>query len=503
MTLSLVIVTALLGTWVIFHNNKTFGPSLNKLALLALLFQVIFRYSTSVNTEMALFALAKDAFILSMISALLIITKKNIFAQMGILCASVYFLFSQVQNESYPLPSQEIDPDQELLVKTQEGGLTSSIEDILLHYNITAERSFNPLDAGSTELDDYFTFDVPQNQREYLGKIIRELKQLNEVEWVEYNEKLYRLPIDPGQTIAGKALANVNDPRTRDQWSLQALNMDDYYSIFSDQKIQPIEKAALFILDSGIQPDHEDLRQVLGKGKSKHYRDGRGHGTHCAGIAAAVSNNGKGIASMSPGSNWVALHSVKVINDLGFGTQKSIIDGIIEAVDNGADVINMSLGGKAYQKKETAYEEAVKYATDHGTIIVVAAGNSNESAKKYLPAKLDGVITVSAIDNQLNRAFFSNTVHEVTNGIAAPGTDILSTFNDGNYAAKSGTSMASPHVAGLIAVMRSLKPELTLDQAYQIISDTGIKTGDTRQTGKLIQPVEAINELIDQAAINN
>jgi thermitase len=351
MTLSLVIVTAILGTWVIFHDNRSIGPSLNKMAILALLFQVVYRYATSFSTEMALFALAKDAFILSMISALLIITKKNIFAQLGILFASVYFLFSQVQNETHPLPSQEIDPDAELLVKTEDGAITASLEDLFQYYNISADRSFSPSDGISTELDDYFTLNIPDESYEYIEKIIRELNDLNEVEWVEYNEKLYRLPLNPGKTISGKALLNINDPLTYQQWSLQALNMDDYYLTFKDQSLSPIEPAKLYILDSGIDAEHEDLRQVYVKGKAKYNRDSRGHGTHCAGIAAAASDNGKGIASMSPAENWVSLYSIKVINDLGFGTQKSIIDGIIEAVDNGADVINMSLGGKAFSEK--------------------------------------------------------------------------------------------------------------------------------------------------------
>lgn len=498
MTLSLVIVTAILGTWIIFHNNKSIGPSLNKLAILALLFQVVFRYATSFSTEMALFDLAKDAFVLSTISALLIITKKNIFAQLGILFASVYFLNSQVQNDTHPLPSQEIDPQAELLIKTYKGAVSSSLEDLMQYYSIGLKRSFNPVDEEDTELDDYFTLDIPDENHYNIEKIFRELNQLDEVEWVEYNEKLYRFPLKPGNTISGKTLININDPLTSQQWSLQAMHMDDYYFNFKNQSLSPTTRCKLFILDSGIDSEHEDLKDVYVRGKSKNNRDSRGHGTHCAGIAAAASDNGIGIASMSPGVDWVSLYSIKVINDLGFGTQKSIIDGIIEAVDNGADVINMSLGGKAFQKKETAYEEAVKYANDHNTIIVVAAGNSNESAKNFLPAKLDGVITVAAVNNQLNRAFFSNYVNEISYGISAPGTDILSTFTEGSYEPKSGTSMASPHVAGLIAVMKSLKPSLKMKEAYDILNNTGIKTGDTRATGKFIQPNDAINSLLSQ-----
>ena len=158
----------------------------------------------------------------------------------------------------------------------------------------------------------------------------------------------------------------------------------------------------------------------------------------------------------------------------------------------------MSLGGKAYQNKEKAYEEAIAYAVRNNTIVVVAAGNSNENAKNYLPAKLDDVITVASVDNTLSKSFFSNYVSDVTNGICAPGTDILSTFNDSGYKTFSGTSMASPHVAGLIAVMRALDPDLDIDKAYNLIKKTGIETSSTNSTGKLIQPSRAIRELIGQ-----
>jgi thermitase len=502
MTYSLVIVAGILGTWVIFHNNKTFGPTLNKMALLALLFQVIFRYISSFNTELALFSLAKDAFILSCISALLIISKKNIFAQLGILFASIYFLSSQVNSFQIEKPNQEIDKEWELLVKTKDGTIGNNLRSLCDHYGIQIQSAFQPQDAYNTELDNFYSIGIPDNKEKQAVNIVKEINSLSETEWVEYNEKLYRLPLEPGKIVAGKTLKSVNDPLTSQQWSLQALNMEDYYNTIKNENLSPTRKAKLFILDSGIFSDHEDLKGVYVKSKAKHEKDGRGHGTHCAGIAAAVSNNNTGIASMIPGKEWVELHSVKVINDYGFGTQKSIIDGIIEAVDRGADVINMSLGAKSYQSKEKAYEEAIDYATSHNTIVVVAAGNSNDSSKDYVPAKLDDVITVTAIDNTLNRAFFSNYLGGVRYGISAPGVDILSTYNDGNYQNFSGTSMASPHVAGLVTVMKAINPKLSVSEIHQILEQSGTDTGATSETGKLIQPANAISLMLKDTYAN-
>ena len=128
---------------------------------------------------------------------------------------------------------------------------------------------------------------------------------------------------------------------------------------------------------------------------------------------------------------------------------------------------------------------------------MVAAGNSNKDARNYSPANLDGVITVSAIDQDLNRATFSNFVTHLKMGVAAPGVAIYSTIPDNKYATFNGTSMATPYVEGLVGVLNSIQPDLTTKQVYNILNESGKATKATKETGRLIQPAKAIELVID------
>jgi thermitase len=180
----------------------------------------------------------------------------------------------------------------------------------------------------------------------------------------------------------------------------------------------------------------------------------------------------------------------------GSGTQQGIIKGIIEAADNGGDILSLSLGGPSSDRKQRAYKKAVDYAREKGCIVVVAAGNSNMNAKDYAPANTPGVITVSAIDEALNRAVFSNTVQDVAMGIGAPGVNVYSSIPNNGYDSWNGTSMATPYVAGLLGLMKSINPDLTTEEAYKILKETGIDTGDTDKTGKFIQPFNAVSKVL-------
>ena len=195
-------------------------------------------------------------------------------------------------------------------------------------------------------------------------------------------------------------------------------------------------------------------------------------------------------------NDFVEVTSIRVLSSFGGGTQQGIIKGILEAADKGADVISMSLGGRSTEKRQKAYEEAVQYANKAGAIVVVAAGNSNSNATLFAPANTPGVITVSAIDTLLHRAHFSNFITDLKMGVAAPGVKIFSTIPGSKYTAFNGTSMATPYVAGLLGLLKSLEPDLTTQKAYQVINDSGVKTKDTPLTGKLIQPAEAVKLLI-------
>lgn len=210
------------------------------------------------------------------------------------------------------------------------------------------------------------------------------------------------------------------------------------------------------ILDTGIDQDHEDLAEKIAGNNnfttSPTVDDLYGHGTHVAGIAAAITDNGKGVAGVAIESN---LMNGKVLDDTGSGYYSWVANGIIWAADNGAKVINLSLGG--YGRSRTL-ENAVNYAWDKGSVIVAAAGNDNASRRLY-PACYTSCIAVAATDQNDAKADFSNYGNWVD--IAAPGVDIISTFPNHsnyfgdiyNYAYWGGTSMATPHVAGVAALV--------------------------------------------------
>jgi hypothetical protein len=162
---------------------------------------------------------------------------------------------------------------------------------------------------------------------------------------------------------------------------------------------------------------------------------------------------------------------VKVLNDSGSGSYDAIAQGIRYAADNGANVINLSLGGSY---PNTALESALKYASSKGAIVVMAAGNDSGLLPGY-PARYanETGIAVGAVDKKNNLASFSNLAgFQPLTYVTAPGVDVYSTLPGNKYASYSGTSMASPHVAGVVALMLSANPNLTDAQVRQILTDT-------------------------------
>ena len=256
-----------------------------------------------------------------------------------------------------------------------------------------------------------------------------------------------------------------------------------------------VPEALIAILDTGVDAKHEDLRTNYTSTKKKYDTDPQGHGTHCAGIAAAVSNNGIGIASAAPTPDFVEVTSIKVLSSFGIGTQRGIVNGILEAADLGADVISMSLGGRATPTKQRAYAEAIRYANERGAIVVVAAGNDGGPARQIAPANAEGVITVTALDNLSRKAVFSNTIEGIDMPIAAPGVDILSTWPGNEYKIASGTSMATPYVSGIVGLLKSIRPELTTAEVHRILLESGESLEEVRATGRLVDPVRALEIL--------
>ena len=397
----------------------------------------------------------------------------------------------QFLNASYPYREPiPLDAKGELLLEFREGVTPKDIQPLLDRYGLTATRAFYPEDPEFTDLDNYFVVDVPAKLAGKLTSISRQLDRTAEVIWVEENEQIQVNPLqsEPSKTAPGPSFYGLNDPGIANLWSFQQMDMARLYQILDQKKAQPAKKALIAILDTGVDAGHEDISSNYRSLKASNDNDPKGHGTHCAAIAAAVSNNGIGIASFSRDNRFTQVSSVKVLSAGGFGTQKSIIDGMLFAADKGADVLSMSLGGPINSTRQNAYDKAVSYARKKGAIVVVAAGNSNRNAREFSPANASGVICVSAVNQSLDRAEFSNYVQDIPMAVAAPGVDIYSAIPGNQYTRYSGTSMATPYVAGLLGLMKSLRPELDADQAYAILSQSGKDTRNTKMTGKFILP---------------
>ena len=215
------------------------------------------------------------------------------------------------------------------------------------------------------------------------------------------------------------------------------------------------------IVDTGIDAAHEDLAgktvecaavQLLTNAvREGTCTDQNDHGTHVAGTIAAKANNGVGVAGVSFHSQ---LAICRALNALGSGTTAGVANCITYLAGKGVKIISMSLGGGS----STTLQTAVRNASSRGTLIIAAAGNDGDATLNY-PAAYPEVVSVAATDRNDARASFSNANADVE--IAAAGVDVLSTKRGGGYVAFSGTSMATPHVAGVAAIIAARNPSFS------------------------------------------
>lgn len=445
-----------------------------------------------------LLAGSRDLLVIGVAGFLFSWTRSNRILSMGLALGVLFFIYAnylEVLSSTFDQDKiARLDPGGELIL-FKEGNADDKLLALLKEYDIEILHPFNPLDRDHTTLDELVLVDIPEKHLSKLAEIKELLSTQSWIKWWEENEMLAVHPI-AGQELSHSA-AITNDPDVNKLWAFNTCKVSKLHPILNSPLVRPQKKVLLAILDTGIDGKHEDLRENYVSTDAKSDRDIRGHGTHCAGIAAAVSNNAIGIASFAPSNGFLQVTSIKVLADRGFGSQADIIKGMIKAADHGADVISMSLGGRTNDERQRTYQEAVSYCGEKGAIVVVAAGNSNLSATKFAPANTPGVITVSSINQKLNKSSFSNTVEDIEYGIAAPGEDIYSTFPGNAYRSLSGTSMATPYVAGLVALMKSLNPELEVGTVHDILQSTGMESSDTKATGKIIQPAAAIRALLD------
>ncbi|MEI7542445.1 MAG: S8 family serine peptidase [bacterium] len=342
-------------------------------------------------------------------------------------------------------------------------------------HNITKTRTYLP--------QNYFVcYKIPKN--ESIESVILALKAEPVIESVQPNYIFYTQTASYTPLLAGP-----NDNYysvVPSQWYINQIRADKAYAELL-ATIVPVRNVIVAVIDTGVDIDlsggHEDLRGVTVTGKNilnptQLPYDDEGHGTHVAGIIVASTNNSLGISSISGlnygGTFGVKVMPIKVLDSLGEGTDADIYTGIVWAADNGADIINMSLGGTS---ADAILQNGVNYAYNKGCLIVAAAGNSNDQT--FYPAAYSNVMAVAASDMLTDtcgntydvKADFSNWGKI---DIAAPGVNILSTSNENysSYTEESGTSFSSPIVAAVAALIKMKYPDYTATQLKTILEQS-------------------------------
>ena len=282
------------------------------------------------------------------------------------------------------------------------------------------------------------------------------------------------------------------DPLLAQQWGLFAIGADHVWTTTTGQGV------TVAVVDSGSGP-HPDLaenllpgRSIIGTVESQDGRDidASGHGTHVAGIIAAVANNGIGGSGVAPNAKILP---IQVLDQAGQGDARDVAAGVRFAADNGARVINLSLGGAT---ESSSLTQAITYANDKGVLVVAAAGNGGAADKPKWPASLDLTLAVTAVDQANNATSFDQRGDYID--LSAPGANIVSTAK-GDYVTLSGTSMAAGFVAGAAALLFAAEPRVTNAQVRDILLRTATDIGepgrDVTFGAGLINMVAALAEL--------
>ncbi len=299
-----------------------------------------------------------------------------------------------------------------------------------------------------------------------------------------------------------------DDPFYDDQYAIGIMDIDSAWMLEEGDTDYLIA-----IIDTGIDTDHIEFAGRISplsfnaftdEVGIEYVEDLNGHGTNVAGVIGAIKNNNEGIAGIVQNSMLLVIKANKIddpdtldVDESELFTDASIAKAIRYAAEQGADIINLSLGGSGYN---TIVQNAIDDAHYSGAIVVAASGNEGSDELIY-PASYNHVISVGAVDSSMNIAEYSNYNEKVD--ISAPGTLIVTTDIDGKYFLVSGTSLAVPQVTAVIALFQAYLPgftdEQTIDRIYQTATDRGIVGKDNYYGYGVINAYQAM--LVDAVTV--
>ena len=279
------------------------------------------------------------------------------------------------------------------------------------------------------------------------------------------------------------------DPYLTDPTSYRYQYMHDTVDSYAAWGVTTGKGVTVAVIDTGVKANHEDLPnlrrvEVTNGNEPLGLEDATGHGTHVAGIIGAAMGNGKGGAGIAPGA---AILSLRVVNAAGYIYDSALIAALRTAVKNGAQIVNISIGGTAYN---AVFQKVINEAAEAGVTVVAAMGNDGTNCLNY-PAGYDNVIGVVSVDRTNNRA--SGSSYGTWGDVAAPGAAVWSTTYNGSYGPKSGTSMASPVVAGVAALYKSVHSDATPAQITARLKATATRGGSDLGAG-IVNAAAALSE---------
>jgi thermitase len=423
----------------------------------------------------------------------------------------------------------------ELIVKVKEGKVRSFFNDI----NTLSTFAINREIQSST--GNFFVVKIDESRG--VQNTINALMANDDIEYAEPNfiyttirdrDFLSELAVEEDSEVA---TAPTNDPMIGKLWGLNNTGKNDpsgktgvkgvdVNAYAAWDKYKSGDKAVkIAVIDTGIDYTHPDLKNNMWTNEAEANgkpgvdddgngyvddihgydfanndgdpKDGHSHGTHCAGTIAAEHNNGKGVAGVMSEATLVA---VKFLTDKGSGTTEGAIKSIDYATKIGVDIMSNSWGGGGFSK---ALKESIDRANEAGIIFTAAAGNSasNNDSRANYPSNydVDNIIAVAAHNAQNRLASFS-CYGAKTVDVAAPGRNILSTVKNGGYKAYSGTSMATPHVSGVVGLLVANEGRLDPKEVRDRLVRTSVKGKNYSKKSVSNGRVDALNFLNDEAS---